>query len=207
MTHTKVRRTFLFIVGVAMPFSDARQQEKGVPFWKSILTAGRRAIVLYLLGAFLVSGALERPVLYFGILQRIAVLYFAAFLLLRLKARWQAIVAVASLFIWWGFMAWGTAPGVTTGSFERDVNFAQYIDRLILPEGNLETVFSLIPGLATVLFGVLVGRLFLTCRDQVRVMKTLAFAGIGGILIGIVWQFAVPWNKILWSSKIGRAHV
>lgn len=192
---------FLFIVGVAMPFSDARRQEKGIPFGKAILTAAGRAIVLYLIGAFLVSGALNRPVLYFGILQRIAVLYFATFLLLRLKVRWQAILAAALLFIWWGFMAWGTAPGVVTGSFVRDINFAQYIDKLILPEGNKETLFSLIPGMTTVLIGILIGRLLLTCQNQRRVMQTLAAAGIAGFLLGIAWQPMVPWNKILWTSS------
>ncbi len=192
---------FLFAVGMAMPFSDAKRRAAGVPFWKSLLVAARRALLLYLLGAFLKSALIHEPVLHFGILQRIGVLYFAAFLLLRLSERWQAGMAVALLFVWWGIMMFVQGPGVIPGSFERDVNAAQYLDSFILAPEDKETIVSIIPGLSTVLFGVLLGRGLMRIKEQTMVMQTLLVAGIGGLVVGLIWDLVVPLNKILWSSS------
>ena len=192
---------FLFAVGMAMPFSDARKRELGVPAWKGILVAARRAVLLYLLGALLKSASINAPVLHFGILQRIGVLYFIVYLLLPLRARWQAAIGVVLLFVWWAILAFVRGPGVIPGSFERDVNAAQYIDNMILAPGDLETIISMIPGISTVLFGVLVGRYLMVQKDQRTIMRLLGIAGIAGIVTGLVWDTVVPLNKILWSSS------
>ena len=192
---------FLFAVGMAMPFSDARKREQGVPFWKCVLVAARRAIVLYLLGAFLKSASINLPVLHFGILQRIGVLYFAVYLILRLRMQWQAAIAVSMLFIWWAILAFVQAPGVIPGSFERDVNAAQYLDSFILAPDDKETIISMIPGISTVLFGVLAGRYLQQRKDHASVMRMLAIGAAAGIIIGLLWDLIVPLNKILWTSS------
>lgn len=192
---------FLFAVGMAMPFSDARKREQGVPFWKCVLVAARRAIILYLLGAFLKSASINLPVLHFGILQRIGVLYFAVYLILRLRVQWQAAIAVSMLFIWWAILAFVQAPGVIPGSFERDVNAAQYLDSFILAPDDKETIISMIPGISTVLFGVLAGRYLQQRKDHASVMRMLAIGAAAGIIIGLLWDLIVPLNKILWTSS------
>lgn len=192
---------FLFIVGVAMPMSDARRAEQGIPLWKGILTAARRALLLYLLGAFLKSSSLNAPVLHFGILQRIGVLFFVCYLLLRLEMRWQAVIAVSLLFVWWAILAFVHAPGVITGSFDRDVNAAQYIDSFILAPDDKETIVSMIPGVSSVLFGVLVGRFIMRRKSDQSVVRMLAIAAVGGIVVGLVWSLVVPLSKILWTAS------
>lgn len=192
---------FLFAVGMAMPFSDARKRDQGVPFWKCLLVAARRALLLYLLGAFLASASLNAPVLHFGILQRIGVLYFAVYLLLRLRVEWQVGITVATLFIWWAVLAFVRGPGVIPGSFERDVNAAQYLDSFILAVDDKETIISMIPGVSTVLFGVLAGRFVQQLRDHTSAMRVLAIGAVAGIVIGLLWDLVVPLNKILWSSS------
>ena len=192
---------FLFVVGMAMPFSDSRKREQGVRFWKCVLIAARRAFVLYLLGAFLKSASINMPVLHFGILQRIGVLYFIVYLMLRLRVQWQAAIAVSMLFIWWGILAFVQGPGVAPGSFERDINAAQYLDSFILAPDDKETIISLIPGISTVLFGVLLGRYLQQRKDDATVVRMLAIGGVGGIVIGLLWDSIVPLNKILWSSS------
>ena len=191
---------FLFIVGVAMPISYARKKDD-VSYWMGILTAAQRAIILYLLGAFLKSVSINEPVLHFGILQRIGILYFAAYLLLPLNFRFQAVIAASMLFLWWGLMAFVSAPGVITGSFERDVNIAQYIDSFILAPNDKETIVSMIPGLSTVLFGMLTGRMILNRKDHFTVIRNLLIVGIAGIAAGLLWDGVVPLNKILWTSS------
>ncbi len=192
---------FLFAVGMAMPFSEAKKQERGMPAWKGILIAARQGLLLYLLGAFLKSASINVPVLHFGILQRIGVLYFIVYLLLPLKAKWQASLGVTLLFAWWAILAFVRAPGVIPGSFDRDVNAAQYLDSFILAPEDKETIISMIPGISTVLSGVLLGRYLLRRPTQNDVMKTLAIAGSAGIVVGLIWDLVVPLNKILWSSS------
>lgn len=192
---------FLFAVGMAMPFSEAKKLEHAVPVWERIGIAARRAAVLYLLGAFLKSASLNMPVLHFGILQRIGVLYFIVYLLLPLKARWQAAIGVALLFVWWSILAFVHGPGVVPGSFERDMNSAQYLDSFILAPEDKETIISLIPGISTVLAGLLTGRFLMTHREPNRVMRMLAAGAIGGIVLGLLWDIVVPLNKILWTAS------
>lgn len=192
---------FLFIVGVAMPMSDARKREQRVPYWKCLLIAARRALLLYLLGAFLKSASLAAPVLHFGILQRIGVLYVVCYLFLRLAIRWQAAIAVAMLFIWWAILAFVRAPGVITGSFERDVNAAQYLDSFILAPDDKETIVSMIPGVSTVLFGIMVGEYIMQKKDHRMIVRTLAIASASGIVVGLLWSLVVPLSKILWTAS------
>lgn len=192
---------FLFAVGMAMPFSDARKRELNVSPWKGILIAARRALLLYLLGAFLKSASINEPVLHFGILQRIGLLYFIVYLLLPLRSRWQAVIAVSLLFIWWAILAFVHGPGVIPGSFDRDVNAAQYLDSFILASADKETIISMIPGISTVLTGVLLGRFLMVQHDHGTVMRVLGVGAAAGIIIGLLWDLIVPLNKILWSSS------
>lgn len=192
---------FLFAVGMAMPFSEAKKRERATPAWKRIGIAARRAALLYLLGAFLKSASLNMPVLHFGILQRIGVLYFIVYLLLPLKARWQAAIGIALLFVWWGILAFVNGPGVVPGSFERDMNAAQYLDSFILAPEDKETLVSMIPGISTVLAGLLTGKFLMIHREPKGVMKMLAGGAVAGLGIGLMWDMVVPLNKILWTAS------
>jgi predicted acyltransferase len=192
---------FLFAVGMAMPFSEAKKRNLELPTWKRILIAARRGAVLYLLGAFLKSASLNIPVLHFGILQRIGVLYFVVYLLLPLRTRIQAAIGVALLFVWWAILAFVQGHGVVPGSFERDLNAAQYLDSFILAPEDKETIVSMIPGISTVLAGLLTGKFLMNNRDPRAVMKMLAAGAAGGIGVGLLWDFVVPLNKILWTAS------
>ena len=192
---------FLFAVGMAMPYSEAKRKERRVSAWSGILIAARRAFMLYLLGAFLKSASINMPVLHFGILQRIGVLYFIVYLLLPLKARWQAGIGVSLLFIWWAILAFVHGPSVIPGSFDRDVNAAQYLDSFILVPEDKETIISMIPGISTVISGLLLGRFLMCQTDHKVVMRWTAIAGGAGIVIGLIWDLVVPLNKILWTAS------
>jgi len=98
-------------------------------------------------------------------------------------------------------MAFVEAPGVIRGSFERDVNIAQYIDSFILAQEDKETIVSMVPGLSTVLFGVVAGKMILNRGSHVEVVRKLSLAGGAGLIVGLVWSVFVPLNKILWSSS------
>jgi len=101
------------------------------------------------------------------------------------------------------------APGYGAGILEKEGNFAQYVDQLLLsghmwaasktwdPEGTVSTV----PAIATVLFGVMAGRLL---RSRLTIAERTVWMFVtGGALIvaGQVLDHWLPINKNLWTSS------
>ena len=137
---------FLFIVGVAIPFSQASRLRKLQDPRPTALvpTILRRSVMIYtlgwLLGAIPVwknSGILSAN--YFhnfripGVLQRIAVCYLVvALIALLTKRRTQIAVAVGLLVVYTLLMFCVPVPGYGTRDFSRQGNVATYIDTHVL---------------------------------------------------------------------------
>jgi heparan-alpha-glucosaminide N-acetyltransferase len=101
-----IQPSFMFIVGVAMPFSYAIRRASGAPWWKLALHAFIRALVLVLLGVMLYSeGSLEKhPMTHWtfkNVLAQIGLGYFFVFLLLEFRWFWQFLAAIAILVATW----------------------------------------------------------------------------------------------------------
>jgi predicted acyltransferase len=224
---------FLWIVGVAIPLSTARRIEQGQGRTQLLIHAVRRAAIIFALGLFLnsfnylIDGSLFRDgfsawfhnwatnIRIPGVLQRIAVCYLvASAIFLRSGIRGQ-VIAIASLLLgYWLLMAWVPVPGHGAASFEKEGNFSQYLDNLVLngpvigthvwktaktwdPEG----LFSTIPAIASCLFGIMAGHLLRS--NQSSETKT-AWLFVGGnvlLLTGAVMDHWLPINKSLWTSS------
>jgi predicted acyltransferase len=151
-----------------------------------------------------------------GVLPRIAIVYvFAALLTLRTTARQQIIIIAVLLFGYWFAMTLIPVPGENTiGALllnTHDRNLAAYLDRLILgtnhtwigsvtfdPEGPMSTI----PAIATAMLGVLAGR-WIGLRDKslLERISGLFAAGAIGMVLGLMWNWAFPINKNLWTSS------
>lgn len=97
---------FLFIVGCAVPFSMASGRAKGMPYWRRVLAALRRGVVLYLLGTLLWCASIgydpKRMIdvsvfLHWDILPLIGFGYFAAVLVGSLPRGVRVGIVVALL--------------------------------------------------------------------------------------------------------------
>ncbi len=126
-----IQPSFMFMVGVAMPFSYSRREAFGQSAWKRTLHALIRAIVLVLLGVFLYS--LEQPStnwIFPNVLAQIGLGYFFAYLLLGkpLWAQWTAL-AVILIGTWIGIHVSPADPNyeptLVNASFERGEIFAE----------------------------------------------------------------------------------
>lgn len=94
-----IQPAFLFMVGVAMPFSSARRAGLGQSAWKRAWHALVRAGVLVLLGVFLASA--WQPAtnwIFTNVLAQIGLGYFFAYLLLR-RPRWVQWTALAVILV------------------------------------------------------------------------------------------------------------
>ena len=126
---------FIFITGVTIVFSLARQVEReGVT--AAHLRVLRRALLLYSLGLIYYGGISAHwdDIRFVGVLQRIAVCYLVASLLfLNFNLRGLLVACAALLVGYWALMTFVPVPGIGTGSFAPDANLANWIDANYLP--------------------------------------------------------------------------
>lgn len=201
---------FLFIVGVAIPFSLGRRLELGVARGALVGRIIFRSLLIVLLGILLNAiphfdwATLRLP----GVLQRIGVVYLLAGLI-YLGTGWRGqIAAIALLLIgYWLAMTMIPVPGVGTGSLTVEANLAQYLDSRIFgthmwratwdPEGLLSTV----PAVGSALLGILAGTWLRTDRSGAEKPLGLFLLGGCGIIAGMVWDHWFPINKNLWTSS------
>ena len=156
-----------------------------------------------------------------GVLQRIGIAYAAAALLSwKASGKQVALWTTAILVGYWLLLTLVPVPGEGTIGLYRLGNpghtLSAWVDRVTLdwsrwglgnhiwqesrvydPEGLLSTL----PAIATVLLGVLIGRLLATARPLEERMRRLLAAGTVLTVAGLLWGLAFPINKNLWTSS------
>jgi len=202
---------FLFIMGVVMPLSTARRIEKGdsrSQLYKHIV---RRTILLLLLGLiyngiFDFNFAHQR---YSGVLQRFAVCYFfASLIIMNFKLKGQMIWAACITLGYWLILLLVPAPGFHAYDLTPQGNICGYIDRMFLPGsfccytyGDNEGFLTMFPATANVLFGALAGTWLLSSlSDRVKI-KNLTVTGGVFIAVALIWSYFLPINKYLWTGS------
>lgn len=206
---------FLFIVGVAMTFSFGKRVEAGADRGDLLRKAAKRAAILFFLGLLLHTfpwvnldpGTVRIP----GVLQRIAVAYLAAsVIVLYTGARGQMIVGAVLLLGYWALMTLVPVPGYGAGVLTPDGNLAAFLDRAILGTDHLwsesrtwdpEGILSTLPAIGTVLAGVLTGHWIRSGRSGSTVTWGLLAGGVVGIILGALWGLVFPINKGIWTSS------
>lgn len=214
--HDTIFPLFLFIAGVAFPFSYAKMREKG---WLHKRIVGKlvyRGFMLVLLG-MIYNGLLSKgfgEVRWASVLGRIGLGWmFAAFLYMALSCRTRIAVAVGFLVGYWAIMRIAVVPGAPAGAdpWSPEWNFAAYVDKLLLPNakgGDPEGMLSTIPAVVTAMLGMFTGEfvrwrrvLGMGNREQGNYKAVAMFAAAAAMLAaGLVWSNWIPINKKLWTS-------
>ncbi len=205
---------FLFIVGVSLVFSFAKKEEKGISNSAFMVRILRRTIVLFALGLFLnIFAAFDlslSDVRIPGVLQRIAVCYFfASLIVLKAALRGRILWIIGLLASYWLMMRFIPVPGVGAGVLEPGQNFAAWVDSHLL-SGHMwsyyygkwdpEGIVSTIPAIATTLFGVLTGQWLRSSLPERRKVVGMVFAGLALIITGYILDRWLPINKNIWTS-------
>lgn len=198
---------FLFIVGVAMWFSFKKyEHQMSSQALKKIL---KRTALIFLIGLFL--NAFPKfnfeSLRIMGVLQRIALSYgFAAILVLMLPRWGRWVIAFLVLIAYWGILAMGSSD-----PFSLEHNIAGGVDIMLFgsshvykgfgipfdPEGLLSTFTAMI----NVVFGYLVGEMIAHAKEYKNLLKKLVLIGVTGVVLGMIWNFVFPINKPLWTSS------
>jgi len=210
---------FLFVVGVSIALALDPALERGASGLP--VRVLRRAAVIFALGLLLHAlpffplATLRIP----GVLQRIAVCYLLAALLVgatRGARGWrvQAVTAGVLLVGYWLLMTKVAAPGQEAGDLSPDGNLAGYVDRLVLGSRHIwqatrvydpEGILSTLPATATTLLGVLAGHWLragqVAGRAGAQIVGGLAVGGVAAAALGWLWGLSFPVNKPLWTSS------
>lgn len=203
---------FLFIAGVATPYSVGRELEKGVDRQKLLWRVIRRGLLLVLLGIIYNNELVIRPlaeIRFPSVLGRIGLAYMFANIIYLYASKKARIGWLVSLLVgYWLLLRFTSAPGFAAGDLTMEGNFVSYIDRLILP-GRLhlgvhdpEGILSTIPAIGTGLLGIMTGDFIKHGTvSQTRKAVTLFIAGLVLIALAQVWNLIFPINKNLWTSS------
>lgn len=208
-----IQPSFMFLVGVALPFSIAARQAKGQSFAQMFRHALIRAFALVALGIFLRSEG--KPQTYYtfeDVLTQIGLGYPILFLLAFASVRAQLGAALGILGVWWlanvlypapgpgtDFAAVGVPPdwnhlGGLAAHFDKNTNLAHGFDQwflnifprekpFVFNGGGYQTL-NFIPSLGTMLFGLLAGGLLKSERPAAGKLRTLVVAGVACLVVG-----------------------
>ena len=205
---------FLWIVGVAMTLSFAKRRERGDSNHMLFLHSVRRAAIIFGLGLFLAGfpyydlSIIRIP----GVLQRIAVCYLiGSAIFLYSPLRGQLVWTGGFLVVYWLLVSLVPVPGYGAGVLEPTGNLAWYIDSQVLaghtwrgapvPGFDPEGIFSTLPAISTLLFGVLTGHMLRMDKSQEEKTSWMFFVACILLFVGVVIENWLPINKNLWTSS------
>jgi len=230
---------FLFAVGNAMSFVIPKLQEAGPGiFWKKII---KRTVLIFLIGLTLNwfpfiqwgSDGLHfrewvsatdptKGVRILGVLQRIAIAYFfASILVYYFKPKKLMVISGIILLGYWALCAWlGTADPYSLAGW-----FGTAVDKQILGVAHMykgegvpfdpEGFVSALPAIVQVVFGYLVG-VFIKNQGQVdwlwkkvpsskephfKLLAGLMVTGFILLVLAWIWSLGFPINKKIWTSS------
>jgi predicted acyltransferase len=191
---------FMFIVGVAMPFSLTKRLNKGETWNKAFRHAIFRSFLLLLFG-FMVEA--DGPTYNLcNVLAQLSVTYLVAFLLMRADFKWQLLVSFAMILISDLLYHYWPVTGFNQ-PYTADHNFGSWVDIAIT--GNLGpggwVSFNAIPTSAHTIWGVLVGWMLMKDWSHSKKIMTLVIIGLIGLIIGYSMNPFIPIIKHICTSS------
>ncbi|MDX1391927.1 MAG: DUF5009 domain-containing protein [Rheinheimera sp.] len=220
---------FLVIVGISAQLSQkaGRQLSHG----RVLQQAAIRSAKLFALGLFLALfyynfrdpnySYLQQKLLslrWLGVLQRIALVYFATVLIMqcchtRGRIGWLVGVCLLYLFAMY-FVPYHSASGQQfVGLWQHGNSFAAWLDHSVLGAAHLyyrtatpfafdpEGLWSTLPAIASCLSGVLIAQWWQTSRSTEQKLRGLLLGGVIAVWLGELWHFSLPINKTLWTPS------
>jgi len=210
---------FLFAVGNAMAFVMPKFEQAGAAsFWRKVI---KRTVLIFAIGLFLnwspfVSWKGETLVAkpwenirIFGVLQRIALCYFfASVIVFYGKAKGAFVISGIILMVYW-WMCW--LLGNPTDPFSLSGFFGTEIDISLLGKSHVykgegvpfdpEGLSSTPAAIVQVVFGFLVGQYIQQKGKNFEMLAHLFVAGSVLIFAGFCWDMVFPINKKIWTSS------
>ena len=194
---------FMFIVGVAMPYSFANRVKRGHSRAQILRHTIKRAFLLLLLGWALPCISRGEIVFRFqNVLAQLSVTYLLAFLVMNKPARTQIIFSFILLAVTEAIFRFFPVDGFNQ-PFVANENFGTWLD---LQYGGADlnghwASFNAIPTTAHTIWGVLAGQLLMSNRTDKQKLKILVIAGLIGVVAGYALDPVTPIIKRICTSS------
>lgn len=210
---------FLFAVGNAMVFVMPRLDAAGgAAFWKKII---RRSLLIFFIGVFLnwfpfikyddagnITAKPFETLRIFGVLQRIAVSYFFASVIVHyFKIKGSFVVGMFILLAYW-YLCVAANPA---DPFSLSGWFGTNIDKAVLGEKHMyhgegvafdpEGMMSSFAAIVQVILGYLVGNYIIQKGKTTEMLNGLFVSGCVLVFAGFCWDMVFPLNKKIWTSS------
>lgn len=199
---------FIFIVGVAIPFSHEKRLQQGDGRWQLYRHILVRTVVLTILGLIFwgTPGGAHPTYGYYSVLYRIGISFcFAALIAMHTRPRSQVLGAAALVGGYWLALLYIPVPGYGAGDFSQEGSLTRYLGQQAAETlgPNFRYVFSitLIPSIATALLGVVAGHWLRSSRSAGVKAAGLVLAGAACIAASLLAHASVPINKNMWSPS------
>lgn len=197
---------FMFIVGVAMPFSYAKRIKMGEPKSKITRHIIQRCIILLALGVGLHCGYSKKLVWeLWNVLSQLSVTIIIAYFLMQYKWSVQIVVSIGLLIL--TEIAYRTFPlDGYNQPFMKDHNFGSWMDMVLMGKinnGGGWVAINFIPTAAHTIWGVVTGQLLMSDKSQNQKVKLIAIAGFAALFAGYLldWTSVTPIIKRISTSS------
>jgi predicted acyltransferase len=193
---------FMFIVGVAMPFSYGKRWGEGATWAATFRHALKRSFLLLLFGwALYCIGPGRLTFELWNVLAQLSFTCLVAFLMMRRSAPAQIAFSIGLLALTEILYRTWAVPGFNQ-PFVADHNFGSWVDMALmgkLSEGHW-VAFNAVPTAAHTMWGVLAGLLLRSRRPPARKVGILAAAGLALAVAGYALDPVTPIVKRIATS-------
>lgn len=212
--------SFLFAVGNAMSFVMKKWNtlSQSQVLWKIL----KRTVIIFLLGYLMywfpfvkkddAGNIISFPfsdTRVFGVLQRIALCYGAAALIVYyLKPKFTFIISIVLLVLYW-ILLYAFGDGADPLGMQTNTGF--YIDKWLVGENHLyhgegvafdpEGLLSTLPAIVNVTAGYLAGSYIQKKGNSYEGLTVLLLSGAAMLFLAHCWNGSFPVNKKLWTSS------
>jgi predicted acyltransferase len=187
---------FLFMIGVAIPFSLAKRLARGDSARRIHAHLFLRVAILIVLG-MMVNGSLltydpQQFELSYSVLQMLALGYLVASLLfIHLRLRWQVLATVVMLVGYWALLAFVPGPGHEIGRFREGCNAGDWVTEFLVGrwrDHQVGWIIGILGHASTAMLGVFAGQMLRAPWGNARKVAALLALGCTCLALGYVWS-------------------
>ena len=197
-----IQPSFIFIVGVAMPFAFAIRSSRGESRASQFGHVAKRSLTLLVIGMAIVCVHKDKLVIDFiTVLQQIAIAYFFAFFVLGRGWKVQLAATLAVLAAHHLLFTFG--PGHGVDAYAKNANFAAWLDYTVLGTYNAGgyTSFNAFSSIATVILGIMAGEMIRSDNTEGRKVVWMLVTGVVLLAVGAALHPVIPVVKRIWTSS------
>jgi len=186
---------FLFMIGVAIPYSFAKRLARGDSLGRTYAHIVVRVAVMIVLG-MMVNGNLltydpGKFDLTYSVLQMLALGYLvAALLYLNLNLAWQIVATIVMLVGYWALLAFVPGPHHEIGKFAPGCNAGDWVTEYLFGPWRghqVGWVLGILGHASTAMLGVFAGQLLRSAQNAARKLAWLTVLGLFGLGAGLLW--------------------